>query len=489
MFNQANTTGCCFPSHLRRFFAQSCVFAAGFVLTLGRPISAQTFTNLYPFSALNSAFINRDGAFPAGGLVSLNNTLYGTTSQGGPAGGGTVFKLNTDGTGFTVLHGFIPANPVTGIAGDAAYPLGPLILDATTLYGTTSGGGSAANGVVFKLNVDGTGFGILHAFSPSSSSTYANSDGAAPWAGLLLDGATLYGTASRGGDAGSGTIFKLNTDGTGFTRLHSFTALDPTTQTNSDGAYPLGGLVLASNVLFGTTYRGGALATGTVFSLKIDGTGFTVLHHSDGGPRAGLILVSNVLYGTTEAGGLANGGTVFRLNTDGTGYSNLVNFAGPSGTGPWGGLVWSNGALYGTTFSAGTAAQGSLFTVNTNGTGFTTLYNFSGGADGAQPQDALVFIGSILYGTASAGGLSGSGTVFQLAPSQSATAQLTISLSGADVVLAWPASLAGASLQSTTNLVPPVTWTPLSSPPATFNNQNFVTNPISAGLQFFQLRP
>src|SRR5258705_4415 len=83
--------------------------------------------------------------------------------------------------------------------------------------------------------------------------------GANPFAGLILSGNTLYGTASGGGSSGKGTVFGLNNDGTGFTNLHNFTALIYYTNGlgqviahNSDGAFPHAGLVLSGNTLYGT---------------------------------------------------------------------------------------------------------------------------------------------------------------------------------------------------------------------------------------------
>jgi len=95
-----------------------------------------------------------------------------------------------------------------------------------------------------------------------------NFEGANPNAGLVLSGNTLYGTAVGGGSSGSGTVFALNTEGTGFTNLHDFTALSGSSQTNSDGAYPLAGLILSGNRLYGTAWEGGSSGNGTVFSLS-----------------------------------------------------------------------------------------------------------------------------------------------------------------------------------------------------------------------------
>jgi uncharacterized repeat protein (TIGR03803 family) len=98
-------------------------------------------------------------------------------------------------------------------------------------------------------------FTILHSFT-------GGSDGANPWAGLILSGNTLFGTAYNGGSWGHGTVFKVNTDGSGFTTLHSFAY-------GSDGAGPIGGLILTNNTLYGTADLGGSSGVGTVFSLSL----------------------------------------------------------------------------------------------------------------------------------------------------------------------------------------------------------------------------
>src|ERR1041385_8587746 len=110
---------------------------------------------------------------------------------------------------FTTLYSF------TG-SSDGANPFAGLILSDKTLYGTANGHGSSSNGTVFAVNTDGTGFTNLHNFTASEGSNI--------FAGLILAEQTLYGSASGGGISGDGTVFKVNTDGTGFTILHSFTA-------------------------------------------------------------------------------------------------------------------------------------------------------------------------------------------------------------------------------------------------------------------------
>ncbi len=224
---------------------------AGLGLILAGRTTAQTFTTLHSFN-LN------DGANPQAGPILSGNTLYGTTAN--PA---TVFKLNSNGSGFTTLHEF------SYNEGDLLYA--GLILSGNTLYGTAEYGGSSANGTVFAVNTNGTGFTTLHNFSGGSS------DGAQPKAGLILSGNTLYGTTFYGGTSGKGTVFKVDKNGTGYTNLHSFTALSGPNFTNSDGANPEEGLILSGNTLFGTASVGGDSGFGTVFKLNPDGSGFTNL--------------------------------------------------------------------------------------------------------------------------------------------------------------------------------------------------------------------
>jgi uncharacterized repeat protein (TIGR03803 family) len=210
-------------------------------------------------------------------VVSSGNTLYGTASVGGQYGGGTLFAINTDGTGFTNLHIF------TAIAADSsgfytnsdgACPYGALVLSGNTLYGTAYTGCSSGNGTVFAVNTDGTGFTNLHCFTASSTNSsgfYTNSDGAQPYGTLMLSGNTLYGTAYEGGMWGSGTVFALNSNGTGFSTLYSFTASSTDSSgsyTNGDGASPSSNVILSGNTLYGTAYEGGTWGSGTVFSLS-----------------------------------------------------------------------------------------------------------------------------------------------------------------------------------------------------------------------------
>lgn len=460
---------------------------AGLGLMLAGRVTAQTFTTLYSFTG------GSDGANPYSELVLSSNVLYGTTYRGGNLsfGRGVIFKINTDGTGFTNLHSFASS--------DGANPYAGLTLSGATLYGTTFFGGNSGWGTLFAINTDGTGFTNLYNFTAPSlndDSYYTNSDGIHPQADLILSGHTLYGTATGGGSSGNGTIFAVNTDGTGFTNLHSFSATSIYYPTNNDGASPYAGLVLSDNTLYGTTAVFGGSGGGTVFALTADGTSFTNLHtfvSSDGAnPYGGLILSDNTLYGTTAHGGSSSNGTLFRINIGGTGFANLhsftalTNHTNSDGGMPEAGLILSGSSLYGTA-NSGSLGHGVVFAVNTDGSGFTILHSFAG-SDGAGPTGSLILSGKTLYGTTVTGGSFGQGTVF----SMSLVPHLTITPSETNVILTWPTNVAGFdcsgfSLQFATNLGAPAAWTTNSITAVIVNGQYTVTNPIAGVRTFYRL--
>jgi uncharacterized repeat protein (TIGR03803 family) len=514
---------------MKRFYL-FLVLMGGFASMFTARVTAQTFTVLYSFSAVapNRRFFetNSDGGYPQAGLILTGNTLYGTAGYGGTNGTGTMFALNTNGSNFITLHTFTAVSGLYSTNGDGFEPQAGLILTGNTLYGTTLGGGTNGSGTVFAVNTDGTGFASLYSFTAMpSSSPRINSDGALPYAGLILSGNTLYGTAQEGGTNGSGTVFSVSTNGSNFVTLHNFSA-EMESQfrgTNGDGAVPYAGLILSGNTLYGTAFVGGTNGNGTVFALNTDGSNFVDLHdfsdnttnqlffetNGDGyNVQGGLILSGNTLYGTASNGGTNGSGTVFSVSTSGSNFITLYNFSAEAanhlgintnsdGAQPYAGLILSGSTLYGTASGGGTNGSGTVFSVSTNGSNFITLYNFSAEAanhlgintnsDGAQPYAGLILSGNTLYGTTFVGGTNGSGTVFSLSLGMgSVNPQLAIVPSAAAFVLAWPTNPTGFTLQSTTNLGSPV-WTTNSSVPVVVNGQNTVTNPITGSQQFFRL--
>ncbi len=355
------------------------------VLTV-KAFAAQDLTGKYPFAPL---------------VVGADGALYGSTPTGGTHGGGTLFKIAVNGT-FIKLHDFNGA--------DGARPeREALVLGSdAVLYGSTSQGGTADAGTLFKLEANGT-FTKLHDFN--------GTDGRYPNSAMVVgpDGA-LYGSTFQGGAAGFGTLFKLQPNGT-FMHLHDFNGID--------GAVPTKAMVVGSDgALYGSTVSGGADDHGTLFTLETNGT-FTKLHEFyglDGShPNAALVMGSDgAMYGLTGHGGLSSDGTlnsghgtVFKLEVNGT-FTKLHDFNGTNGSGPEPALAAGlDGALYGSTPRGGLHGKGTVFKMEISGT-FTKLHDFSGG-DGFNPLSALV-VGAdgTLYGLTNEGGQNGFGTLFKL---------------------------------------------------------------------------
>jgi uncharacterized repeat protein (TIGR03803 family) len=305
-----------------------------------------------------------DGDGPYAGLSDLNGTLYGTTISGGAYCCGTVFSVTTGGTE-RVVHSF--SNRHEG----GSTLTGGLIDINETLYGTTLRGSYTPHhcgcGTVFSLTTDGT-LKVLRSFGEGD-------DGYWLPAGLIDVNGTLYGTTfaggayGRGGSSGEqvgGVVFSMTMDGKEKV-LHAFGK-------GSDGLGPDASLIDVNGTLYGTTEDGGAHNHGTVFSITRSGVEKVVYSFGDvpdgAFPQAGLINVNGTLYGTTSGGGAYRyasipGGTVFSVTTGGK-EKVLHSFGnGNDGYIPLGGLLDMNGTLYGTTSGGGkyggSAGYGTVF--------------------------------------------------------------------------------------------------------------------------------
>ncbi len=280
----------------------------------------------------------------------------------------------------------------------------------------------------------------------STLTNFIGPNGYLPVAGITLgaDG-NFYGTTFDGGvgngssacapTQGCGTVFKVTPTGT-LTTLYSFCS-QPSC---ADGSYPYAGLALgADGNLYGTTESGGTGCSssggcGTVFKITPSGT-LTTLYSfctqqncQDGdAPAAALLLASDGnFYGTTNFGGTGYYGTVFKITPGGT-LTTLYNFCSHvscfDGSQPAASLIQAtDGNLYGTTSAGGISGVGTVFRITLAGA-LSTLHSFNG-TQGADPVAALVQASDgNFYGTTQAGGglsldcqPSSCGTVFQITP-------------------------------------------------------------------------
>lgn len=343
-----------------------------------------------------------DGSAPKAQLVDVNSTLFGTTSSGGTNFDGTVYSITTGGAE-AVLYRF------GSKAKDGATPLGGLIDVNGVLFGATSQSTNApiGCGAVFKVTATG---------AESVKYLFKNHpDGCGPVGQLVKLNTEMYGTASFGGDStNDGVIYQVTTGGTEKVD-YSFTG-DP------DGSQPAAGLTDVSGTFYGTTAGGGTNKAGTIFSFSPAG-GEHVLHSfggvSDGAlPSGGLVDVNGTLYGATEHGGTHGAGTVFSFVLA-TGTEKVVYNFGASSTDaatPTGNLVVLNGILYGTTQFGGTNADGTIYSVTKTGRE-AVLHSFpSMPGDGGEPLAGLVNVNGTLVGTASEGGTSSQGMAYTLVP-------------------------------------------------------------------------
>jgi uncharacterized repeat protein (TIGR03803 family) len=424
-------------------------------------------TNGTSYTVIKNFTVDTDGVFPCSGLVASGSTFYGTTSNGGQnSDQGSVFKINTDGKGYSQLKSFN--------GNDGEYPTTSLIASGTMLYGTTEMGGTLQQGTAFVINTNGSGHNILKNFSA------ANAGGYFPLSGLTLNSSVLYGTTLYGGLTGNGTIFVLGTNGS-YGLLKTFAT--------SDGTQPSGDLVLSRSTLYGTASAGATFNYGSVFKMNTDGSGYTILRlfaYSDGtNPKAGLTLSGGTLYGTTSEGG-DGGGTVFKINTDGSGFAVLKSFT-DMGASPQVALVLSDGILYGTTAAGGALNCGTIFKLRTNGTDFAVIKDFAD-SYGRAPVGKMILSEGTLYGTTREGGTTGNGTIFRLSLETITPPPLSISRSASKVIVTWPTNATrDFVLEATTNIQANV-WSMVSPSPVVLDGEYVVTNNISDSAKLFRLR-
>jgi trimeric autotransporter adhesin len=134
-------------------------------------------------------------------------------------------------------------------------------------------------------------------------------------------------------------------------------------------------------------------------------------------PSYGFTAVGSALFGTSTTGGTYGDGDIFFVNLDGSNATVLHSFQAEAGEGtkPISNLVLVGSTLYGTTSAGGAFGDGTIFSINIDGTGFQTLYSFGASkTDGQDPITGLTVDGSTLFGTTSAGGTVSAGTIFSI---------------------------------------------------------------------------
>ncbi|HEX4120441.1 MAG TPA: choice-of-anchor tandem repeat GloVer-containing protein, partial [Verrucomicrobiae bacterium] len=343
-----------------------------------------------------------DGGTPNGLTLASNGVLYGTTQTGGDYGGGTVFSVMADGV-FQTLVQFATTN--------GSNPQAALTQGADgNFYGTTEGGGTNGDGTVFKMTPDGA-LTTLVAFTNATSAN--------PYVALVQGtNGNFYGATQNGSRPGDGNIFEMTPAGS-LNVIYSFTG-------GQDGNEPIGALARGTDGNFyATTTAGCAHNYGGVFRMTPDGA-LTNLYSFTGtadgyNPYGALVQgTDGFFYGVTRRNVIANlpfYGTIFKFSTNGTLTTLYANNPSITGDGeyPFAGLIQgADGNFYGTTLYGSSTMNGTVFRVTAAGD-YATLTTFNGSDDGAQSKAAMVQDAEgNFYGTTTAGGPYGKGSIFRL---------------------------------------------------------------------------
>jgi uncharacterized repeat protein (TIGR03803 family) len=370
------------------------------------------------------SFSGTDGSAPMGALLAYGGKLYGTASTGGASSLGTVFVLDPTNDALTVLHSF------AGGSTDGALPMAALVPAGGALYGTTQTGGANGGNILNDPYLGGTVFKLVPASGETTVvwSFGAGTDGAAPEAPVIAIGNTLYGTTSGGGTANDGTLFSFAIEKGAETILHNF-AGGADAGGPQGGLVTSNGTLFGAGY-FGIYQSGpnaGEVANdGTVFSYVLASGTESVLHTFpinvlDASFPAGTPLLSGTtLIGTGSSGGATAQGALFSLDLTSGAESLLHSFKGAAPGEAAGLTVAGAEGLLATGSNAGSAGAGAVIAVNTVTGKSRTLASLGGGTAGAVLTGALVHVGSLYYGTTQLGGAGcgglGCGTIFSLDP-------------------------------------------------------------------------
>ena len=282
-----------------------------------------------------------------GGVIAGDaNWLYGVTGSGGSNNAGAFYRIQRDGTIFTKLYhlGFNPGSrPVPYYHTDGFVYFG----ENTSIrkYNTADGSINSLSTFALlqsrnfhidtddwiyfaeqsfptrlvKMQTNGSSWTLLHNFN-------AATEGDIGTAGVTeIPGDSLFGLQTAGGLNDGGTIYSIKKDGSGFTVHHQFTS--------ATGTYPLSKLVYFDGKLFGTTSLGGDFDKGVLFCINSDGTNYRVLHHFELGDGTwtetsfgNISISSNGRIFGAFSDMLFTGGQYFRLYKADTSGQNFEPF-------------------------------------------------------------------------------------------------------------------------------------------------------------------
>ena len=291
-------------------------------------------------------YLDSETPVDPGDLTAVGKVLYGSNLTDDEAG--SIFRYDPASKSLKFLHIFTYRE--SGFT-----PVPYLAYEDGTLFGTSTEGGSARYGDIYRYDIDKERCSILYTF-------LGEADGKSPRS-LVATGTRLYGITDATDGTAQSQVFTFDATSNDLKILHEFTG-------GADGSAPTG-LVEHAGKLYGTTKSGGANGYGTFFSIDV---------------KTGAV---STLYN----------------------FGNDANGCQPSMT-----PTYAAGMLYGVTQACGASGDGTAYQIDASTGAFTVLHSFTGVTDGASPVGPLTYHAGILYGTAQYGGANGAGTLFEIAP-------------------------------------------------------------------------
>lgn len=380
---------------------------------------ARSFTVLHFFEN------GQGSAVPFGSVFQQDNWIYGTTVWNASSGsrpptgmgGGSVYRLQRDGSEFEVLREFSPSN-------DGGALFHGLSFDNGLLVGVTKDGGARGFGTLFNLNPSDKGFTVLHNFGSVN-------DGRQPYSAPVVVAGNYFGLTFSGGHHGGGVLYSYDRTTANYVIRHHF---------ELPGGMPFGTLTPVGDWLYGMVSDHRSLTDfGKIFRYRPDESLYEIVHSFRGGPDGGYPYDSltwdggEYLYGTTlgyypfsssEEHALRDEGVIFRLHIGSFAYEVLHDFGlrDDDGAKPNSAmLVAPDGYLYG--IAHGSEAwggngyeYGTLYRLQPDGSDFEVLHTFDSMENGDTPMRSLLWHEGYLYGTTAFGGKGegvGNGTVWR----------------------------------------------------------------------------
>jgi uncharacterized repeat protein (TIGR03803 family) len=346
--------------------------------------------------------------------------IWGTTTEGGTEGLGTIFITNAEGKHLHTQSfeaGFRSGSPGLGLVEHGGKLYG------TATYDYLAAGEQVGNGFIFEFN---------H-FEPDTLlrfkklAQFDGDNGKYPYGNLIISNNKLYGMAREGGAANKGVIYEFDIHSQSLLKLADFNG------TNGEG--PLGRLIEDSPGIFYGLAPFSENDGGVLFEFKLSDNTIVVKHtfqESSGFNSKGtLCRLNDNLYGLSTYGGDNQKGAIFEFNTSTNEYRNLYSFNTDGGAFPEGSLIAEGGKLYGMAYGGGASGLGVIFEYDLNPEEpsdeeseeepseptqferFKLLYSFSGTNSGAKPFGSLIFTDDKLYGITKEGGNDNKGVIFE----------------------------------------------------------------------------